>query len=176
MSYAVKALLTMVMVGVLTGCATSKGPGSGQDAGAAAPSAGTDTGAEAYGYDQGAAIDGESALAPGADAPRARVVYFDFDSTQIRADSRPVVEAHAAYLASRPGSVVILEGHTDERGSREYNIGLGERRGDSVRRLMIAFGVPVSQIRVVSYGEERPDVTGQSEADFAANRRVVISY
>lgn len=176
MSYTVKALLTMVVVGALVGCATTSVPGSGQDAGAAAPPAGAETGADAYGYDSGAAISGESGLPPGADAPRGRLVYFDFDSTQIRADSRPVVEAHAAYLASRPDTVVILEGHTDERGSREYNIGLGERRGDSVRRLMIAFGVPVSQIRVVSYGEERPEGRGQSEADFAANRRVVIAY
>jgi peptidoglycan-associated lipoprotein len=109
-------------------------------------------------------------------APRQRLIFFDFDSSEVRAESRPVVEAHAGFLLANPGTVAILEGHTDSQGSREYNIALGERRGNSVRRLMIGFGVPRSQLRVVSYGEEMPLAFGDDESAYSENRRVRISY
>jgi len=100
------------------------------------------------------------------------VVYFEFDSSEIGQAYVPVVAAHAQYLVKFPTARVRLEGHTDERGSREYNIGLGERRAQTVRRALLAQGVAESQITTVSYGEERPAVEGSDEAAFAQNRRV----
>jgi peptidoglycan-associated lipoprotein len=99
-------------------------------------------------------------------------VYFEFDSSEIRAEYLPVVASHATYLVKYPGARVRLEGHTDERGSREYNIGLGERRAQTVRRALLAQGVADAQITTVSYGEERPAVEGFDEAAHAQNRRV----
>jgi len=87
-----------------------------------------------------------------------------------------VVAAHAKYLAGHPGTRVRLEGHTDERGSREYNIGLGERRAQSVRRALLLQGAADAQISTVSYGEERPAAPGHDEAAWAKNRRVEIVY
>lgn len=105
-----------------------------------------------------------------------RVVYFEFDRSTVRPQFQPVVQAHAQYLRANPTARVILEGHCDERGSREYNLGLGERRGNSVADLMIAQGVPTRQIEVVSYGEERP-VCRQSDEDcWQRNRRAEIVY
>ena len=103
-------------------------------------------------------------------------MFFAFDSSEVRAESRPVVDAHAGFLLANPNVTALLEGHTDSQGTREYNVALGERRGDSVRRLMIGLGVPPSQLRVVSYGEEMPLALGTDEASFAENRRVRISY
>ena len=105
-----------------------------------------------------------------------RVVYFDFDSSEIKGDGTDIVAAHAKYLAKNSGLKVRLEGHTDERGSREYNIGLGERRAQSVRRALLLQGAAEGQITTVSYGEERPAVAGSDEAAWAKNRRVEIVY
>ncbi len=85
-----------------------------------------------------------------------RTIYFEFDRSNVRSQFIPVVDAHAEFIRANPSARVILEGHTDERGSREYNLGLGERRGSSVQDLMEAAGVPSGQIEVVSFGEERP--------------------
>jgi peptidoglycan-associated lipoprotein len=105
-----------------------------------------------------------------------RVVYFDFDSSEIKGTGTDVVAAHAKYLAAHSGTRVRLEGHTDERGSREYNIGLGERRAQSVRRALLLQGAADAQISTVSYGEERPAAPGHDEAAWAKNRRVEIMY
>jgi peptidoglycan-associated lipoprotein len=104
------------------------------------------------------------------------IIYFDFDSSSIRAEYNRSVAAHAAYLVDNQGTRVRLEGHTDERGSREYNIGLGERRAQAVRRALMLQGVRGDQITTVSYGEERPAVTGSDEEAWAMNRRVEIVY
>jgi len=104
------------------------------------------------------------------------IVYFDFDNSEIRSDYVSVVAAHAAYLTKYPTARVRLEGHTDERGSREYNIGLGERRAQTVRRAMLAKGVAEGQMTTVSYGEERPAVPGHDEDAYAQNRRVEFVY
>ena len=105
-----------------------------------------------------------------------RIVYFDFDQADIRPDSQTIIETNARSLAGNPRIVTQLEGHTDNRGSREYNIALGERRANAVRQVMSAMGVPPQQIRVVSYGEERPAAGGQDEQSHALNRRVEIVY
>ena len=104
------------------------------------------------------------------------IVYFDYDSSEIRAEFVEVVTAHAAYLVKYPTARVRLEGHTDERGSREYNIGLGERRAQVVRRALMLQGVSEGQITTVSYGEERPAAPGSDEAAYAQNRRVELVY
>lgn len=105
-----------------------------------------------------------------------RAVYFAFDSSTISADDEAVVRAHARYLSRHPDSRVVLEGHTDERGSREYNIGLGERRAQSVRRMLLARGVNSDQIETVSFGEEKPADPGSNEQAWALNRRVEFIY
>jgi len=102
------------------------------------------------------------------------IVYFDYDSSEIKGEYIEVVAAHAAYLARYPNARVRLEGHTDERGSREYNIGLGERRAQTVRKALMLQGVRDAQITTVSYGEERPAAEGSDEAAYAQNRRVQL--
>ena len=102
----------------------------------------------------------EEVAGPQAGLLATRVMYFDFDSSEIKGEGTDVVAAHAKYLAANPATRVRLEGHTDERGSREYNIGLGERRAQAVRRALLLQGAADAQISTVSYGEERPAVPG----------------
>jgi peptidoglycan-associated lipoprotein len=111
-----------------------------------------------------------------ADLQQKSIVFFDFDSSEIRSEYVPVVAAHAGYLVKYPAARVRLEGHTDERGSREYNIGLGERRAQAVRRALMLQGVADAQITTVSYGEERPAVEGSDESAHAQNRRVELVH
>ena len=103
-------------------------------------------------------------------------IYFEFDSSDVPASAQPVIEAHAAYLSEHAGASITLEGHADERGSREYNIGLGEKRALAVRRLMSLLGATGPQIRTISYGEERPADAGHEESAWQLNRRVEIVY
>jgi peptidoglycan-associated lipoprotein len=105
-----------------------------------------------------------------------RVIYFDFDESVVKPEYRPIVSAHAAYLAAHSDARVTLEGHADERGTREYNLGLGERRGNSAMGLMSAQGARGNQLTVVSYGEERPVCRVSDEDCWSQNRRVEIVY
>ncbi|HTX24293.1 MAG TPA: peptidoglycan-associated lipoprotein Pal [Steroidobacteraceae bacterium] len=105
-----------------------------------------------------------------------RTIYFDFDSSEIKGEGTDIVSAHAKYLSMHPMVRVRLEGNTDERGSREYNIGLGERRAQAVRRALLLQGASDVQIMTVSYGAERPVDPGHDEASWAKNRRVDIVY
>ncbi len=105
-----------------------------------------------------------------------RTIYFDYDSSDILPEYQKAVEAHAAYLASHPERTMALEGHADERGSREYNLALGERRSQSVKRQMVLLGAGANQIRTTSYGEERPVVEGHDDSSWSQNRRVEIVY
>lgn len=105
-----------------------------------------------------------------------RVIYFDFDSSDIRTEYVDVIAAHGRFLAGNANVRVRLEGHSDERGSREYNIGLAERRAQTVRRALALQGVQESQIATVSYGEERPAAAGSDESAWSKNRRVEIVY
>jgi peptidoglycan-associated lipoprotein len=107
---------------------------------------------------------------------RQRVVYFDFDQDALRPEFQNIVACHAKYLRDRPSSRMTLEGNADERGSREYNVGLGERRGNAVSSAVQANGGSGSQITVTSYGEERPVCTDSNEDCWAKNRRVEIIY
>lgn len=125
-----------------------------------------------------AASEEEGAEAPGPleGMLAKRTVYFDFDSSEIKGEGTDIVAAHAKYLSKNGPMKVRLEGHTDERGSREYNIGLGERRAQAVRRALLLQGAAEGQISTVSYGEERPAAAGSDEAAWAKNRRVEIVY
>lgn len=104
------------------------------------------------------------------------VVYFDYDQSSIREEFIEILDAHAEFLAMNPEQVVVLEGHADERGTREYNLALGERRAKQVATFLQIKGVAGDQIDVVSYGEEKPLAIGKSEADYSQNRRVEIVY
>ncbi len=151
---------------VVEGSSEAGTPGADQAAAAAA---------ETHGVSESAGLEGSELDNP--NSPLAtRVLYFDFDSSEIKAEYRPVIEAHASYLAAHPDTIVTLEGHTDERGSREYNLALGERRANAVRRQLVLLGASAGQIRVVSYGEERPVAEGHDEEAWALNRRVEIRY
>lgn len=130
-----------------------------------------------------AGVGSEGANEEGAEAPgplegmlAKRVIYFDFDSSEIRGEGTDIVAAHAKHMASNTGQKIRLEGHTDERGSREYNIGLGERRAQAVRRALLLQGAGEAQLSTVSYGEERPAAAGADESAWQRNRRVEIVY
>lgn len=111
------------------------------------------------------------------DSPLARrVVYFAFDSSEIRPDDMEILLAHARFLADNPEHRVVIEGHTDERGTRAYNLALGERRANAVKRVLTLNGVADSQVETVSFGEEKPVVYGQGEEIWRQNRRAEIVY
>jgi len=107
---------------------------------------------------------------------RQRTVYFDFDKSEIKPEFQAIMACHAKYLQDRPDARVRLEGNADERGTREYNLGLGERRGNAVAAALEANGASADQITVVSYGEERPVCREHNEACWSKNRRVEIVY
>lgn len=112
------------------------------------------------------------------DAMRAttRTVYFDYDSFVVRPEFQPVIEAHARFIKADKNKKVALEGHTDERGGREYNLALGQKRAEAVRRAFGLLGVAENQLEAVSFGKEKPAVLGGTEAAMEKNRRVEISY
>jgi peptidoglycan-associated lipoprotein len=112
----------------------------------------------------------------GGPANVARLVYFDFDSFEIKPEFQAIIEAHSRYLRANPQRRVALEGHTDERGGREYNLALGQKRAEAVRRAMGLLGVQDNQLEAVSLGKEKPAAPGNDEAAWAQNRRVEIAY
>lgn len=117
---------------------------------------------------------------PGMDSQQpaalSRVVYFDYDSFEVRSEYTGALEANARYLKANPSRKVSLEGHTDERGGREYNLALGQKRAEAVRRSLALLGVTESQMEPVSFGEEKPAALGMDESSYAKNRRVELTY
>lgn len=105
-----------------------------------------------------------------------RSVYFDYDKFDVKSEFDPIVEAHGKNLLKNKGAKVVIQGNTDERGGREYNLALGAKRADAVRKSLNVMGVPDSQIETVSFGKEKPKATGKTEQDFAENRRADIVY
>ena len=105
-----------------------------------------------------------------------RTVYFDYDSFAIRPEFQPVIEAHAKFIKADKSKKVAIEGHTDERGGREYNLALGQKRAEAVRRALGLLGVADNQVEAVSFGKEKPAVAGATEAAMEKNRRAEISY
>jgi peptidoglycan-associated lipoprotein len=165
-------VILLVTASLSLGACASKRPKPGPSE---APNA-ANSGAEGSGADYSKAGPDDEAAGPQGRLLAERIVYFDFDSSEIKGAGTDVVAAHAKYLAAHTATRVRLEGHTDERGSREYNIGLGERRAQAVRRALLLQGASDAQISTVSYGEERPAVAGHDEAAWAKNRRVEIVY
>jgi peptidoglycan-associated lipoprotein len=105
-----------------------------------------------------------------------RIIYFDFDSNLVREEFRPLVAAHAKYITQDSNARMIIQGNTDERGSREYNLALGQRRADAVKQMMTVLGADAARVETVSFGEEKPRVDGATEAAFTENRRAEIVY
>jgi peptidoglycan-associated lipoprotein len=114
----------------------------------------------------GTAVPGTAALG--------RVVYFDFDSFVVKDDFRGLIDAHAKVLAAQRSKRLVIEGHTDDRGGREYNLALGQKRAEAVAKSLALLGVQESQLEAVSFGKERPVVEGQDEAAWARNRRAEL--
>ncbi|MDO9437461.1 MAG: peptidoglycan-associated lipoprotein Pal [Hydrogenophaga sp.] len=145
-----------------TGVAGGAGSGAGGQSGAVDPRG----------------VSGVSVGGTGAEQPNAmsRIVYFDYDSFEVKGEFAAVLEANAKYLNANRTRRVNLEGHTDERGGREYNLALGQKRAEAVRRSLALLGVPETQMEAVSFGEEKPAQTGFDEAAFSKNRRVELTY
>ena len=166
----ISGLLVSAMV--LTGCSSKGGSRDGEGADAD----GSGSGVETSGASQTGSWTGAEAL-NNPDSPLyTKVIYFDFDVSSIRSEYIDTLRAHAEYLVNNPSASVTIEGHCDERGSREYNIALGEQRSNAVQRFFEAEGVRSSQINSISYGEERPEDYGHSEAAWSMNRRAVLVY
>ncbi|VTU28241.1 peptidoglycan-associated lipoprotein Pal [Variovorax sp. PBL-E5] len=106
----------------------------------------------------------------------ARIIYFDFDSYTVKPEFQQLIDAHARFLKANPARHVSIEGHTDERGGREYNLALGQKRSEAVRRALNLLGVSDNQVEAVSFGKEKPAVQGTGEEVWAQNRRAEISY
>jgi peptidoglycan-associated lipoprotein len=105
-----------------------------------------------------------------------RSIYFDFDSYAVRDDYQPLLQQHAQYLKSHPERHVLIQGNTDERGTSEYNLALGQKRAEAVRRAMSLLGVADTQMEAVSLGKEKPQATGHDESSWAQNRRADLAY
>ena len=161
------------------GSSTIPTTGSGDDADSAAAvgnGAGAD-GATTTGIGADGSLDVTREVPGQGDGPLSRlVIYFDFDRSEIRSDFNDMLRAHGAYLAENGVQQVRLEGHADERGSREYNIGLGEQRAQAVRRVLMLQGASTDQLGTVSYGEERPAAFGSNDNSYSLNRRVELVY
>lgn len=162
------AALTMALV--LAGCASSvklddvpvenRTPSSAAGDGAAGASQSGVAAVDVSGQDQMAGL--------------AKVVYFDFDSFVVKDEYRPIIEGNAKRLSADRAKRIVVEGHADERGGREYNLALGQKRAEAVTRAMVLLGAQESQVESVSYGEERPAVQGSDEAAWAKNRRAEL--
>ena len=162
-------IITMFVVG-LAGCAS-------QDIPDPDPTDETyDAGADTDGMDDNGLGDGEFLDYDPSASELANVVHFEFDSYELGTEEAEITARHGVQLADNAGLSVRLEGHADERGSREYNIGLGERRAQAVRRVLLLQGAQPSQIATVSFGEERPVAFGSNEDAWSQNRRVEFKY
>ncbi|MGE0486724.1 MAG: peptidoglycan-associated lipoprotein Pal [Gammaproteobacteria bacterium] len=176
-----KLLVVVLAAFLVTGCSSRATKTDDAQSRAAVEDRTMSQGGDGSDGAQTSGLDGRPDLTPAAlndpDSPLAvRIIYFDYDSANIRGDFADTVAAHAAFLAANPTISVTLEGHADERGSREYNLALGERRALAVRRQLVLLGASAGQVRSVSYGEERPATDGHDESAYALNRRVEMVY
>lgn len=175
-------LVLLAATVVLAACGANRGVRGGVQTPTAVPGG---TGGQSYGVTgrnvnirglQGIPA-GDRAMFTDPDNPLStRIIYFAFDSSVIPSRFAPVIRAHANYLANHPRVNLRLEGHTDERGTREYNVALGERRAESVKQALVLAGARASQITTLSFGEERPAVLGSTPEAYAKNRRVELVY
>jgi peptidoglycan-associated lipoprotein len=167
-----KLTISVLLVSLLAACASNKpaevaAPAAATEAPAAAPVA--EAAKEAAPAATDALDDASSILAK-------RSAFFDFDKSAVKAEDKPAVQAHGQYLATHADRKVVVEGNADERGSSEYNLALGNRRAESVKKMLIVSGAKASQIATASFGEEKPRATGHNEAAWSQNRRADIVY
>jgi len=176
MNRKIRLVLVMALGLTLAACAGNRDQQTVNNGGNTTPTnnSGVNEGANAFGT--GLSRSELEALGIMGDPLDYKTVYFEYNSSAIDRRSDIIVRAHARNLAQRGGSRVTLEGHADERGTRDYNLALGERRGQSVERLMAAEGAGGSTIQTISYGEERPANPAHNEAAWQQNRRVEIAY
>jgi peptidoglycan-associated lipoprotein len=174
------AAIAVAYLAALAGCSTQpSAPVDDQSAAAAAAEAaksGTTTSGASTSGVAGTATGGANPLKDPNNVLSKRSVYFEFDSFVVEDKYKAMIESHAKYLAGNKAAKVTLQGNTDERGSREYNIALGQKRAEAVKRVMVLMGAPDVVIETVSYGKEKPRREGHDEAAWAENRRVDIVY
>lgn len=167
------------MVALLAGCASTPTPETApteeRTVTATTPGTGTSTAGTTSGGVTGSATRGDVLHDPHSVLSK-RSVYFDFDSYAVKDEYKPLLEAHAKYLQTTRAARVTIQGNCDERGSREYNIALGQRRADTVKRMMQLYGAADAQIETVSFGKEKPKNAGHDEAAWAENRRDDMVY
>lgn len=178
-------LIPLALTALLAGCATTDDAIDDAEmaeidqAAAAEAETGGDgansNGADAAGATDATGVSGEPLEDP--DSPLSdRVIYFEYDSSTLSDEAMTLIEAHGEYLADNGNRQMLVEGHTDERGAREYNLALGERRAESVKQALLIAGADEEQIEIVSYGEESPAVSGSGESVWSENRRAALVY
>lgn len=161
------SFVLIILLGMtLVACGGKKGVKDGEEEGVSTTALGDGTGG--VGSELGGLGGADGGLATN------NTIYFAYDSAAVTPESRALIEAHSQYLLNNPGINVVLEGHADERGTREYNLALGERRSLSVAEIMVAYGVARDRMQTISYGEERPESLDHNDSAWALNRRVVI--
>jgi peptidoglycan-associated lipoprotein len=179
-----KYLWIGLIAAALVGCSSTPSTEAPVDDKSAAGTAGAGAGGAQTGSAAGGGVTGSATGSGASGNPlrdpnnilSKRSVYFDYDSFVVKDEYRPLVEAHARYLQQNRNARAIVPGNTDERGSREYNIALGQKRADSVKRMMTLLGATESQIETVSFGKEKPKNPGHDESAYAENRRDDILY
>ena len=180
----IQRLLTLfAAAALLAACETASevasdasGSAAASASGAASASASSSTDSASSASDSASSASSSAAAEPTAEEKLAQIgtaVYFDFDSSVLSSAAQATLDRQAAFLASEPSTRIIIEGHADERGTREYNLALGERRASVARDYLVAKGVDAARIRTVSYGKERPAVVGSNKTAWAKNRRAV---
>ena len=174
-----RILPALLVATALAGCGSSVKlsdvPVEDKSGTAVAPGTGGTPGGTAQSQVTQVNVDPNAANAAGP-ANVARLVYFDYDSYEIKPQFQSIIDAHARFLRANPQRRVSLEGHTDERGGREYNLALGQKRSEAVRRALGLLGVKDGQLEAVSFGKEKPAVQGNDESAWSQNRRVEITY
>lgn len=163
--------IALSVAALLAGCSS----GVKLDENSAAANGGANTSGAASGV-AGVDLTGSQIDADGGPKGVGRVVYFDFDSFVVKPDAQGLVDANARFIKADASRKVTIEGHTDERGGREYNLALGQKRAEAVRRSLTLLGVNDNQVEAVSFGEEKPAAAGSNEAAYSQNRRAEISY
>ncbi|HSA89371.1 MAG TPA: peptidoglycan-associated lipoprotein Pal [Burkholderiales bacterium] len=167
----------LAIAAALYGCATTESQDTGTSAGmpssSGSPSASTSTGRPSGGQvgSQGMASSSTGAMGGMGQPDMKRSVYYEFDKYDVKPEYRTLVESHARWLKANPQAKIVIEGNADERGSREYNVALGQRRAESVTKMLMLLGAKADQIEAVSWGEEKPRAGGHDEQSWSENRR-----
>lgn len=171
-----RVLIAIIPVVMLVACGTTGDKKPGADAGREVTGVEVgEGGAESIGLQGDSEFAGEKLDDPASILAK-RTIYFDYDRSDVKEEYQKILKAHATYLANHQSASVILEGHADERGSREYNVGLGERRSNAVRKVLSLQGAASTQMESISFGEERPVSFGHDDSSWKLNRRVEIIY